>query len=198
MMSNHCRQCSSHATTVVLLIVLVLAGLLLITFFKWQAMRDPRVGSPIILILRILETLGIFSLSVARWPGSTRVLLSITSLVNLNTEVFQTECLLGRPHPTRAALTYVCGAPVLLLVLLLFYPLLKLVKHCIRYDHGATPSLESMCEPLMPGKICPGTKLPFTAGEALMSATFEEHIMIALTVSLPSRAGPIIPLFVVA
>jgi hypothetical protein len=38
----------------------------------------------------------------------------------VNTEVFQTECLLGRPHPTRVALTYVCGVLVLLFVLLLF------------------------------------------------------------------------------
>jgi hypothetical protein len=174
-----------------LLLVLILIAVLVIAFFEWQAMRDPRVGSPLVLVMRLLETLGIFSLSVARWPGSIPVFLSITSLVNLNTEVFQTECLLGRPHPTRAALTYVCGIPILMLVLLLFYPLLKLVKHCIRYDHGATPSLESMCEPLMPGKVSPGTKMPFTTAQALMAATFKEHTMIALTVSLLGRARPV-------
>ena len=187
-MSGQCRECSSHASTMILLIVLILVVMLVIAFFEWQAMRDPRIGSPLVLVMRLLETLGIFSLSVARWPGSIPVFLSITSLVNVNTEVFQVECLLGRPHPTRAALTYVCGIPVLMLVLLLFYPLLKLVKHCICYDRGVTPSLESMCEPLMPGKISPGTKMPFTTAQALMAATFKEHTMIALTVSLLGRA----------
>jgi hypothetical protein len=65
---------------------------------------------------------------------------------------------------------------------------LKLVKHCIRYDLGATPSFESMCEPLMPGKISPGTKMPFTTAQAQMAATFKEHTMIALTVSLLGQA----------
>jgi hypothetical protein len=190
-MSSRCRQCSSHASTVVLLIVLVLASLFVIAFFEWQAMTDPRFGSPLVLIMRLLETLGIFSLSVARWPGSIPAFLAITSLVNLNTEVFMIECLLGRPHPTRAALTYVCGIPALLFVSLLFYPLVQLVKHCLRYDHGANPSLESMCEQLMPGKISAGTKQPFTTGHALMAATFKEHTMIALTVSLPRGAAPI-------
>ena len=118
-MSSRCRQCSSNASTVVLLIVLVLALLFVMAFFEWQAMTDPRFGSPLVLIMRLLETLGIFSLCVARWPGSIPAFLAITSLVNLNTEVFMTECLLGRPHPTRAALTYVCGIPALLFVLLL-------------------------------------------------------------------------------
>jgi hypothetical protein len=76
----------------ILLLVLILIAVLVIAFFEWQAMRDPRVGSPLVLVMRLLETLGIFSLSVARWPGSIPVFLSITSLVNLNSEVFQTEC----------------------------------------------------------------------------------------------------------
>ena len=181
-MSSRCRQCSSNASTVVLLIVLVLALLLVMAFFEWQAMTDPRFGSPLVLIMRLLETLGIFSLCVARWPGSIPAFLAVTSLVNLNTEVFQIECILGRPHPTRAALMYVCGIPALLLVLLLFYPLLQLWKHCIRFNREASPSLESMCEPLMPGKVAAGTHL-FTSIQALMAATFKEYIMIALTVS---------------
>ena len=163
--------------------------MLLIAFFEWQAMRDPRIGSPIVLVMRILETLGIFSLSVARWPGSIPAFLAVTSLVNLNTQMFQTECLLGRAHPTRAALMYVCGIVVLMLVLLVFYPLLQLRKRYIHYDRGASPSLESMCEALMPGKMTPGTQLPFTPVQALMAATFKEYIKIALAVSLP-RARP--------
>jgi hypothetical protein len=182
-MSSHCRQCSSHASTVILLVVLVLAGLILMAFFEWQAMRDPRVGSPLVLVMRLLETLGIFALSVARWPGSIPVLLSITSLVNLNTEVFQIECLLGHPHPTRAALMYVCGIPVALLVLFLFYPLLKCRNG--RQDWAGDGSLlESMCEPLRPEKLAgaSGSHLPFTPIEALRAATLSEYTKIALTV----------------
>jgi hypothetical protein len=138
--------------------------------------------------MRLLETLGILSFAVARWPGSIPVFLSITSLVNLNTEVFQTECLLGRPHPTRAALMYVAGVALVLLVFLLTYPLLQLYKRCARYASSASPTLESMCEQLMPGKAAPGTRLPFTPIQALMVATFREYIKISLTVSLRSRA----------
>jgi hypothetical protein len=180
-------RCSSNAISIVLLIVLVLSGLLLLLFFIWQTMRDPRIGSPLVIVMRLLETLGILSFAVARWPGSIPVFLSITSLVNLNTEVFQTECLLGRAHPTRAALMYVVGVALVLLVFLLAYSLLQLYKHSARYPSSASPSLESMCEQLMPGKAAPGTRLPFTPIQALMAATFREYIKISLTVSLRSR-----------
>ena len=186
-MSTQCKQCSSTASAAILLIVLVVAVLLLVAFFEWLTLRDPRVGSPIVLIMRMLETLGIFALSVARWPGSIPVFLSITALVNLNTEVFQTECLLGRPHPTGAVMTYVLGIPVLLILLLLFYPLLQLIKRCVRYDHVANPSLESMCEKLMPGNATAGARHPFTPMQALMVATFKEYVKIALTVSFLCR-----------
>ena len=183
-MARLCKQCSSGETTIALFVLLVLAGLLLIAFFEWQTIRDPRIGSPLVLIMRLLETLGIFALCVARWPRSIPVFLSFTSLVNLNTEVFQTECLLGRSHPTREALTYFAGIPVLLLVLLLFYPLLQLGKYCVRYDREA--SLESMCEPLRPGRdgSALGFGLPFTPVKALMAANFKEYTKIALTVSV--------------
>ena len=186
--SSRCTRCGSKASSIVLLIVLVLSGLLLLAFFMWQTMRDPRIGSPLVIVLRLLETLGILSFAVARWPGSIPLFLSITSLVNLNTEVFQTECLLGRPHPTRAALMYVAGIALILLLFLLAYLLLQLYKRCARYSSGASPSLESMCEQLMPGKAAPGTRLPFTPIQALMVATFCEYIKISLTVSLRSRA----------
>ena len=186
--SSHCTRCSSNAFSITLLIVLVLSGMLLIAFFKWQTMKDPRIGSPLVIVMRLLETLGILSFAVARWPGSIPMFLSVTSLVNLNTEIFQTECVLGRPHPTRAALMYVAGVALVLLVFLLSYPLLQLYKHCARYAYIASPSLESMCEQLMPGKAAPGNRMPFTPSQALMVATFREHIRISLTVSSRSRA----------
>ena len=184
-----CRECSSQTTAAILLCVLVLCGLFLTAFFEWQTLRDPRVGSPIVLLLRVLEALGIFALCVAHWPGTIPAFLAVTALVNLNTEVFQTECLLGQPHPTRAALMYACGIPVLLLVLLLFYPLLQLRKRYIHYDRGASPSLESMCESLMPGKAAPGTRLPFTPIQALKAANFKEYVKIALTVRCRAAAA---------
>ena len=188
-MSSHCRECSSQFATVILLVALILAGVLIIAFFEWQTMRDPRIGSPLVLVMRLLETLGILSLAVARWPGSISMFLSITALANLNTEVFQTQCLLGQPHPTRAAMMYVLGFVALLLVLLASYLLLQLRKRCIRDDRLASPSLESMCELLMPSKVTLGTRLPFTPIQALMAATFKEYIKIAMTVSLPRPAG---------
>ena len=187
-MSNVCRQCGSQASSAILIIVLALALLISIAFFEWQSLRDPRIGSPLVLIMRLLETLGVFASSVARWPGSIPVFLSITSLVNLNTEVFQIECLLGRSHPTGRALTYILGVAVLLLVLLLFYPLLQLWKRCIHYDCEASPSLESLCEPVMPGNASIDARLPFTPIQALLAATFKEYVQISLVVSLPSQA----------
>ena len=187
-MSRSCRECSSDVTTVILLVVLVLAGVLGVAFFEWQTMRDPRIGSPIVIVMRLLETLGILSLAAARWPGSIPIFLSTAALVNLNTEVFQTECVLGRPHPTRTAMMYVLGVAVLLFVLLLFYPFLQLIKRCVRFDRGESPSLDSMCEMLMPDKVAPGTPLPFSAHQALMLASFKEYVKIAFAVSLPSRA----------
>jgi hypothetical protein len=187
-MSSHCGECSSQSATVVLLVVLILAGVLIIAFFEWQTMRDPRIGSPMVLVMRLLETLGILSLAVARWPGSISLFLSITALANLNTEVFQTQCLLGQPHPTRAAMMYILGFVALLLVLLASYLLLQLRKRCIRDDRLASPSLESMCELLMPSKVTPGTRLPFSAHEALMLASFKEYAKISFAVSLPNRA----------
>ena len=189
-MSSGCMQCTSAAYTLILLFVLVLAVLLLIGFFTWQTMRDPRIGNPIVMVMRLLETLGIFAVCTVRWPGSIPVFLSITSLVNLNTEVFQIECLLGPPHPARAALMYVIGIAVLLLVLLLFYPLLQLRKRCVHYDRGESPSLESMCEMLTPGKAATGTGLPFTPMQALMASTFKEYFKIALTVPALPNASP--------
>ncbi len=185
--SRRCTRCSSNASAIILLILLVLSGLLLVAFFKWQTMRDPRIGSSLVIVMRLLENLGILSFASARWPGSIPTFLSIASLVNLNTEVFQTECLLGRPHPTRAALMYVAGAALVLLLFLLAYSLLQLYKHCARCASSASPSLESICEQLMPGKAGPGTRLLFTPIQALMVATFHEYIKISLTVSLRSR-----------
>ncbi len=172
---------------VMLFIALVLAGLLMIAFFEWQVIRDPRIGNPIVLVTRLLETLGIFALSVTRWPGTIPTFLSITSLVNLNTEVFQTECLLGRPHPTGVALTYVCGIPCLFFLLLLLYPLLQHRKRSICYECDS--SLESMCEPFRPGNNNGSeARMSFTPLQALSAANFSEYTKISLTVSLPNRA----------
>jgi hypothetical protein len=83
---------------------------------------------------------------------------------------------------------YVLGVAVLLFVLLLFYPFLQLIKRCVRFDRGESPSLDTMCEMLMPDKVAPGTPLPFSAHQALMLASFKEYVKIAFAVSLPSRA----------
>ena len=62
--------------------------------------------------------------------------------------------------------------------------LLQIGKYCVRYDREA--SLESMCEPLRPGRdgSALGFGLPFTPVKALMAANFKEYTKIALTVSV--------------
>ncbi len=180
-LSRVCKQCGSKAETLTLVVVLALAGVLVVAFLQWQTLRDPRVGSPIVFLMRILETLSIFSLAVARWPLTVSTFLSVISLVNFNTQMFQTECLLGRPHPTRAALMYVCSIAVVLLVLLLLFPLWQLWK---RHKALQSASLESMCEPLRPSKDSEPTHAPlsFTPSQALCAATFPEYVMISITV----------------
>ena len=101
--------------------------------------------------MKMSETLSIMSLTMLRWPGSVETFLSIVSLVNFNTEMFQTECVLGRPHPTRVAVMYIGGLAAALLIMLLLWPLLCLWK---RYRHPESENavdLESMCAQLRSG-----------------------------------------------
>jgi hypothetical protein len=245
-LSQRCRRCGSTAESLTLVVLLAVFGMSVIAFFFWQTLRDPRVGSPIVFITKMLETLSIMSLTMIRWPGSVATFLPIVSLVNFNTEMFQTEvtakpcaespptgpssatktsgalcpnwnrraviptahthhvqCILGRPHPTRAALMYVGGLVAAFLIMLLSFPLLRLLK---RY-HGAYAEnvevLESMCARLRPDSDddrhqlggspaqptdqplfhkLPSMPMSFTPKDAILAATFKQYVAIALTV----------------
>ena len=151
-LSQRCRECASTAASLTLVILLAILTLCVIVFFLWQTLRDPRVGSPIVFLMKLLETLSIMSLTIVRWPGSVATFLPILSLVNFNTEMFQTECILGRPHPTRAALMYIGGLAAAVLIMLLFWPLLRLLKRSsFNPNHAENAAdLESMCAQLRP------------------------------------------------
>ena len=188
-LSQRCRQCFSTAESVTLVVLLAALAVLVLVFFVWQVFKDPRVGSPLVFVMKMLETLSILSLTGIDWPGSVATFLPVVSLVNFNTEMFQTECVLGRPHPTRGALMYIGGFGAALLIILLFWPVIFLWKRRAmghRGEAGTVVNLESMCAPMHPDLHHPegaaAAPLTFLPTQAILAATFADYIRIALAV----------------
>jgi hypothetical protein len=88
---DKCQKCSASSVVLALHGLLLLCAMLGTWFVLWLVMRDPRIGSPFAFVFRLLETLGILNLTLIRWPGSTNSFLNFVSLVNFNTEMFETE-----------------------------------------------------------------------------------------------------------
>jgi hypothetical protein len=77
----------------------------LTSFFIWQTLLDPRIGSPVVFMLRLMETLGLMSAMAIAWPAVVLNFLSFVNLANFNTEMFRTECMFGHPQPISKAAT---------------------------------------------------------------------------------------------
>ena len=120
-----CMSCGHDATVYFLAVLLIVLVFVLTSFFIWQTLLDPRVGSPIVFILRLLETLGLMSSMVIDWPGVVLNFLSTVNLVNFNTEMFRTECLFGHPHPISKAVTSAFLPVVLFAAGLILFPVLR-------------------------------------------------------------------------
>jgi hypothetical protein len=97
----------------------------LTSFFIWQTLLDPRIGSPVVFMLRLMETLGLMSAMAIAWPAVVLNFLSFVNLANFNTEMFRTECLFGHPHPISKAATTALLPVVLFAAGLLLWPILR-------------------------------------------------------------------------
>jgi len=75
-------SCGNDATVYTLAALLILLGFGLIGFFIWQTLLDPRVGSPIVFMLRLLETLGLMSSMAIDWPFPVLSFLSGVNFVS--------------------------------------------------------------------------------------------------------------------
>jgi hypothetical protein len=108
-----CEKCSAHIVVLGLHGVLLLVAVLGTWFLLWLVMKDPRIGSPFAFVFRLLETLGILNLTLIRWPLSVGRFLNFVTLVNFNTEMFQTEVSCKLLHWTRAHSGLCCWHSVL-------------------------------------------------------------------------------------
>ena len=149
MFGRQCEKCGSDGVVAFLNVLLLVLLFVVVTFFVGLTVLNPQKGSPLIFLMRSLETLGILGLTAVEWPSSVQTFLSIVSLVNFNTELFQIECSLGRTHPVRQA----AMAPLFLLVVygigLLLWALVILAKKSITID-SAQDSWTTMCKTMHP------------------------------------------------
>jgi hypothetical protein len=171
---------------IALFVTLGIGGVGLVALYLWKTMEDPRIGSPLNLLLGMLETLGILRLTSVRWPDSVAQMLTMVSLVNFNVEVLQTQCLLGPPQPIAGALSYaasLCGAMV---VSALFWPLLQLSSRIFPTESAELDeqSLEGACYVLRPDRATPTLNIPLESSpiRCLRRASFSQYVQIAATV----------------
>jgi hypothetical protein len=181
-----CWKCAPDSVVVALFVILGVGGVGLVALYLWKTMDDPRIGSPLNLVLGMLETLAILKLTSIRWPDSVAQMLTMVSLVNFNVEVFQTQCILGPPQPITGALSYagsLLGAPV---VAALLWPLIQLTKRVfpVRLAGSDGQSLEGACYALRPDRSTPALVTPFefTPTQCLRQASFSQYLQIAGTV----------------
>jgi hypothetical protein len=158
-------------------------------------MEDPRIGSPFNLMFGMLETLAILRLTSVQWPGPVAQMLNIVSLVNFNVEVFQTQCLLGLPHPITGALAYAGSLFGAMAIAAAFWLLLLLTKRVFPIDFESLEldeqSLEGACYAVRPDRANPDLNVPleYTPTQCLRRASLSEYAQISGTVRRPTRVN---------
>ena len=183
-----CWKCAPGSVVIVLFVLLVAGGFGLIALYIWKTMADPRIGSPLNLMLGMLETLGILRLTSVRWPDSVARMLTMVSLVNFNVEIFQTQCLLGPPHPITGALSYAGSLFGATVIAAFFWPLLKLTNHLFPIHMESVVleehSLEGACYALRPDRADPNLHVPleYSPSQCLRRASLNEYMQISGTV----------------
>jgi hypothetical protein len=146
--SGSCKSCGHVGIVYSLNLLLVALVFVLTSFFIWQTLLDPRIGSPVVFMLRLMETLGLMSAMAIAWPAVVLNFLSFVNLANFNTEMFRTECLFGHPHPISKAATTALFPVVLFAAGLLLWPILRFASR--RAWKRATDSREGSSGPPQP------------------------------------------------
>ena len=183
-----CWRCAPGSVVIVLFVLLVVGGFGLIALYLWKTMADPRIGSPLNLMLGMLETLAILRLTSVQWPDSVARMLTMVSLVNFNVEIFQTQCLLGPPHPITGAWSYVGSLFGATLIAAFFWPLLKLTKRLFPIHMESVEleehSLEGACYALRPDRADPNLHVPleYSPSQCICRASLNEYMQISGTV----------------
>jgi hypothetical protein len=126
--SGSCKSCGHVGIVYSLALLLVVLVFVLTSFFIWQTLLDPRIGSPVVFMLRLMETLGLMSAMAIAWPAVVLDFLSFVNLANFNTEIFRTECLFGHPHPISKAAITALFPVVLFAAGLLLWPILRVAS----------------------------------------------------------------------
>jgi hypothetical protein len=175
---------------VVAVLVMFLIGL----FILWQLMLDPRVASPFVFLMRLLETLAILNRTSIDWPPAIRDAFALASLVNFNTEIFRFECTIGHPDPLSRVVTAALFPFVSAVAFILAWPLIRALAKMRSKMHpmpAPLSNLESMCARLRPDAL-PAQKrgpLGFRPTDALVAASFFEYLQILSAVLLLARCA---------
>jgi hypothetical protein len=91
--------CGGDAGVYTLGLVAACCAVAVSCFILWQLMLDPRVASPFVFLLRLMETLAILPQTSIDWTPAVRTVFAALSVVNFNTEMFRFECVFGPPKP---------------------------------------------------------------------------------------------------
>ena len=189
-----CLPCGSGGVAPVLNVVAVLVMFLIGLFILWQLMLDPRVASPFVFLMRLLETLAILKRTSIDWPPAVRDAFALASLVNFNTEIFRFECTIGHPDPLSRVVTAALFPFISAVAFILAWPLIRALAKMRSKMHPVPASLsnlESMCAKLRPDAP-PAQKrgpLGFRPTDALVAASFFEYLQILSAVLLLARCA---------
>ena len=189
---DFCKPCGTSVAVHILNVTAALIAFLLGLFMLWQLLLDPRVASPFVFFMRLMETLAIMNRTGLAWPPAARDAFALGSLVNFNTEIFRFECSLGHPEPLSRVVTAACFPIGAGLVFILAWPLIQLLakvragKHPLRAESA---HLESMCAKLHPDAPAAHKNglLGFRPTDALAAASWVEYIRILAAVTLLAR-----------
>jgi hypothetical protein len=186
-----CKPCGTSEAVLALNVAAAIIAFLLGLFILWQLLLDPRVASPFVFLMRLMETLAILNRTGLEWPPAARDAFSLASLVNFNTEIFRFECSLGHPEPLSRVVTALMFPIGAALVFILAWPLIRLVAKVRGRKHPVQAPLA--CLELMYTKLRPDAppaqkhrQLELRPIDALSAASWVEYTRIIAAVSAPS------------
>ncbi len=187
---DFCKPCGASNAVYTLNAAAVVIVFLLGLFILWQLMLDPRVASPFVFLMRLMETLAILNRTSLKWPQAIRDAFALASLANFNTEIFRFECSAGHPDPLSRFVTAACFPIAAVLVFILAWPLIRLLAKARARKHpvpARLAKLESMCAKIHPNapprdKLGP---LGFRPTDALAVASWGEYVRILGAVPTP-------------
>jgi hypothetical protein len=198
MYSRKCMPCGSDAIAYTLVGVAICSAVTLSCFVLWLLMLDPRIASPFVFLLRLLETLAILQQTSIDWTPAVRSVFAALSVVNFNTQMFRLECLFGRPEPIQQAIGAACVPFATFLVFVAARPIIQLMarrrakKHPARSPRSnvSLTTVTSMCRrlhPDAPPKERSGP-LGFRPTDALAAASWTEYLRMVSAVPVPASA----------